>query len=116
MRWANCVAELPNTLAATGGRELKPALLAELAALPAGQLPLVQALRSGGYVDTSAMDLTVLGVDESSAVRAIRTGIFFTEIVINCGCGDDPMPIPGYCELLIEIDRRSAAARFTVSD
>lgn len=116
MRWVNCVAELPNTLAASDGRELKPALLAELAALPAGQLPLIQALRSGGYVDTKDMDLTVLGVDDASDVRAIRTGIFFTEIVINCGCGDDPMPIPGYCELLIEIDRQSATARFTVGD
>ncbi len=110
------MAELPITLATANNRKLKPALLTELVALPAEQLPLVQALCSGGYVDTRDMDLTVLGVEETNDVRVIRAGIFFTEIVINCGCGDDPMPIPGYCELLIEIDRQSAAARFTVSD
>ncbi len=106
--------ELPATLAAHGHNGLKQALLAELSALPPDQLPLHQAVNSGGFVGTDTLDLTLLAVDETADSLHIRSGIFFTEIVINCGCGDDPMPIPGYCELQITIDRRDATARFSL--
>ena len=41
-------------------------------------------------------------------------GVFFTEIVINCGCGDEPMPTNAYCELQLSIDKNTVAVRFAI--
>ena len=62
------------------------------------------------------MQVTVYGISEDIATIKAKIGVFFTEIVINCGCGDDPMPINAYCVLQVRIDRRTAAAAFTVLD
>lgn len=86
----------------------------ELENLHPGVLPLDQVTSQGGYVDDNDIVVTVLGVAEEDAAIVARVGIFFTEIVINCGCGDDPMPINAYCEMRIAIDKADATATASV--
>lgn len=89
-------------------------LKAELEALAASDLPLHQGVSQAGMVDAAPITVTVFSSEETEQSLATRVGVFFTEIVINCGCGDDPMPINAYCELLIGIDKLTAEATVTV--
>lgn len=87
-------------------------LKAELEQLAPGTLPLEQGVAQGGYVDDHHITVTVLHAEEAAQTIHARAGIFFTEIVINCGCGDDPMETNAYCELRIRIDKTTARADF----
>ncbi len=83
--------------------------------LGGGVLPLHDGVTRGGYVDDSDLELTLLSArDDGDAINA-RLGVFFTEIVINCGCGDDPMEEHVYCEMSVRIDKGSAKAEFAVT-
>lgn len=82
--------------------------------MKSGVLPLNSCVSKGGLVDDSNLGIMVLGAGEGKQVLKISVGIFFTEIVINCGCGDDPMEEHAYCEMEIEIDKATAEARFSV--
>lgn len=86
----------------------------ELEQLPPGVLPLDKAVIQGGYVDDSHITASVLHADEDEQAIHARTGIFFTEIVINCGCGDDPMETNTYCTMQIRIDKNTGQAEFEV--
>ena len=82
--------------------------------LPPGTLPLALATTQGGQVDDSDISVTLLAVrDDGNVIRA-RVMVFFSEIVGGCSCGDEPVSANGYCELVVSIDRRTAAAQFTV--
>jgi hypothetical protein len=89
-------------------------LKAELEALEPASLPLHLGVSQAGMVDDKAITATVLSSRDGDGAVEARAGVFFTEIVINCGCGDDPMPINAYCELLISIDKVTAEATITV--
>ncbi len=85
-----------------------------LKGLESGILPLDQGVYQGGFIDDSDMEVTVLGVrDERNCIQA-DVGIFFTEIVACCGCGDEPMAQNAYCEIEIEICKFTAEAVFRV--
>ena len=86
----------------------------ELEQLESGVLPLDKAVLQGGYVDDSHITATVLHADEDEQAIQARVGIFFTEIVINCGCGDDPMETNAYCVLQIRIDKTTGQTYFEV--
>jgi len=89
-------------------------LKAQIKALAPGSLPLEKGLTQGGYVDDSDIDITILHNNETDTEFSIKLGVFFTEIVINCGCGDDPMPINAYCEMRMLINKQTANAIFEV--
>ena len=95
--------------------EFSQTLKGELEQLAAGTLPLEKAVTQGGYVDDSHITATVLHAEEDAQAIQARAGIFFTEIVINCGCGDDPMETNAYAELRIRIDKSTARAEFEVT-
>jgi hypothetical protein len=40
----------------------------------------------------------------------IVVGVFFTEIVGGCSCGDEPVAVNGYVELSLRIERVDGAA------
>lgn len=105
---------LPGALRDWNSDAFPATLRAELLTLGKEGLPLHQATRQGGYVDDGTLEITLLGSREGDGVLEVRVGIFFTEIVINCGCGADPMPVHAYCALSIRIDRSTGAAIFTV--
>lgn len=105
---------LLNSLHAWQSASFLQILKAELEQLAPGSLPLDKAVNQGGYVDDSHITATILSTEESAQTIHARAGIFFTEIVINCGCGDDPMETNTYCELRISIDKTSGQADFAV--
>lgn len=79
-------------------------------------LPLEQGTMQGGYIGDDAITATVLRlVDQPGTIQA-HVGIFFTEIVICCGCGDDPMPANSYCEMRFDINKQTAEAEIKVID
>jgi len=90
------------------------ALKQELENLPAGTLPLEKGTNRGGFVDDSDISVTVINVAQSENSIQAKVGVFFTEIIVGCGCGDDPMPENAYCEMLISIDRTTFTAKFEV--
>lgn len=106
--------KLLNALNAWPSASFSQILKTELEHLETGSLPLDKAVRQGGYVDDSRITATVLSAKENATTIHARAGIFFTEIVINCGCGDDPMETNAYCELQISIDKTSGQTAFAV--
>jgi hypothetical protein len=101
-----------NSLHAWPSASFTETLKKELEQLPPGSLPLEKAVTQGGYVDDSHITATVLRADADEQAIHARAGIFFTEIVINCGCGDDPMETNAYCEMRIRIDKTTGQADF----
>lgn len=71
-------------------------------------LPLEKGTAQGGYVSDEPITATVLRVTDQTECVQVLVGIFFTEIVICCGCGDDPMPANVYCEMRFDIDKLTA--------
>jgi hypothetical protein len=105
---------LAGSLYAWGSDSFASALSAEIRNLPSGELPLTEATSQGGYVDDSNLEITVFHVGEDEHSIRANIGAFFTEIVICCGCGDEPMQTNGYCQIQVEIDKVTAEARFTI--
>jgi hypothetical protein len=90
------------------------ALKHELENLPAGTLPLEKGTSQGGFVDDSDISVTVIHIGQNDNSIQAKVGVFFTEIIVGCGCGDDPISENAYCEMLISIDKTTSAARFEV--
>ena len=88
----------------------------ELEHLPAGTLPLDKGVVQGGMVDDSNITATILSTAENATAIQAKVGIFFTEIVINCGCGEDPMPTNAYCEIRLSIDKTTAETDLDIID
>ncbi|MGD8803274.1 MAG: glucosamine--fructose-6-phosphate aminotransferase [Gammaproteobacteria bacterium] len=103
-----------DTLPASGSADFVHALKCQLESLPAGSLPLEQGTSQGGYVDDSDISVTVIRVSEKNGRIQGKIGVFFTEIVVGCGCGDDPFPVNAYCELQISLDKNTAEMEFEV--
>jgi len=104
--------KLLNSLRAWHSASFFQTLKNDLEQLEPGVLPLARAVTQGGYVDDSHITAIVLHAEEDTQTIHARAGIFFTEIVINCGCGDDPMETNAYCELRIRIDKTTGRTDF----
>ena len=103
---------LPELLAAWDSPEFLVALKRELEARQA-ELPLQQALAGSSAVFGDRIEVMLITSEaDADHVRAV-VGVFFSGIVAGCSCADDPTTVGAqneYCELLIAIDRRTAAA------
>jgi len=84
----------------------------ELTGLKPGILPLAGGLSRGGLVDAGDISVTVLNVTDNPQTIEAKVGVFFTEIVGGCSCGDDPSTENAYCELRVGIDKATAEAEF----
>jgi hypothetical protein len=71
-------------------------------------LPLHKGANEGGYCDASNLEVTILSLEQNAQVIRAMIGVFFTEVVANCSCGDEPLEKPAYCEMLLNIDRTTA--------
>lgn len=89
-------------------KELKRAL----ESLPPGSLPLEQGTSRGGFVDDSDISITVIKIRIEKDMIQARLGVFFTEIIVGCSCGDDPVEENAYCEMLLDIDKTSGETEF----
>lgn len=100
----------PDALRDWGNETFAQTLKAELRALGRGALPLQQGTTQGGLVDDSAIETTLLHARDAGGHLETRVGVFFTEIVGGCSCGDDPLQANAYCVLQIDIDKTSTEA------
>ena len=89
-------------------------LKSELGALEPGVLPLDKCGALGGYVDDSDVAVTIISLTESETCIDARIGVFFSEILAGCSCGDEPSPENAYCEIGVTIDKATAETQFTV--
>jgi hypothetical protein len=80
--------------------------------LEPGSLPLARGAVRGGLVDDTAIAVTILSTEAGDGFVEARVGVFFTEVVGGCSCGDEPAAEHAYCELRVRIDRQSGEARF----
>jgi hypothetical protein len=80
-------------------------------------LPLSAGTSQGGFVDDHRITATVLTVTDDECSIVADVGVFFTEIVAGCSCGDEPDSINAYCRMQIRIDKTTAEAEIDpVSD
>ncbi|MBI5462284.1 MAG: glucosamine--fructose-6-phosphate aminotransferase [Gammaproteobacteria bacterium] len=86
----------------------------EIAYLGKGVLPLDKGVTYGGAVDDSELTVTLLRSDDDGPVIVAHVGVFFTEVIGGCSCGDEPTPTPAYCELRIRIDKATAEAELAL--
>ena len=77
--------ELVNSLRDWNTDAFSRTLKHELEHLPSGSLPLERGVSQGGMVDDSNLAATVLSFNENKTAIQAKAGIFFTEIMINCG-------------------------------
>ena len=84
--------------------------------LAPADLPLSRACNAGGLIEDSRLAVTVISAYAALQVIHVRLGIFFSELVGGCSCGDEPYSQPGYCQLQVSIDRQTAEASFELLD
>jgi hypothetical protein len=102
---------LDKTLNAWGTSDFTPVLKQELAQY-ADQLPLQQGLSHGNYVTANPISVMINSVAETENTISIKAGIFYLGLMGGCSCADDPTPVSEsneYCEVLLDIDRTTAA-------
>lgn len=109
-------ASLPASLNAWGRPDFAQALKTEISQLAPGQLPLEQGATPGCYISPNPVTLLFVNARDAGHCLHITLGVFFTEIVVNCGCGVDPVEQHAQCHMQVEIDKHTAEARFRVVD
>ena len=105
---------LANALQKWPHESWKFALKREIESLPSDSLPLEAAVTRCGIVDDDNISVTVINTSQNSTSITATVGVFFTEIVAGCVCGEDPTAENAYCELLVRIDKITAAADITL--
>jgi hypothetical protein len=107
---------LEHALDAWATPEFEMVLKQELAQ-QAAQLPLQQGLSSSSSVaDTRITVVIHSAVDQGNVIR-VKAGIFYEGLVGGCSCAGDPTTDSEnteYCEVLLDIDKVSAAAAVTL--
>ena len=84
--------------------------------LAPADLPLSRACNAGGLIEDKRLAVTVISTDAALQAIHVRLGIFFSELVGGCSCGDEPYSQPVYCQLQVSIDRQTAEASFELLD
>lgn len=105
---------LPKSLLAWPSAEFNAVLKSEIELLEAGLLPLQQGLSHSSQVFGSGFSAMVIGANATADHLYVKVGIFYSGIVAGCSCAGDPTPVDAvneYCETLLEIDRKTAAAK-----
>ena len=107
---------LTDALRDWGTEKFEGTLKRELENLAAKCLPLHEGLGAGGLIDDSHLAVTVISARETGQFIHAKVGVFFTEIVGGCSCGDDPFTRPACSYLLVTIDKLTAVAGFVGVD
>jgi hypothetical protein len=93
-----------------GSEHFAATLKREILALGPSDLLLHRVTTQGGLVDGAGIDATILDTTEDDGALVVRVGIFFTEVVGGCSCGDEPASSQAYCEVQLRIDKDTAEA------
>ncbi|MES9990443.1 MAG: hypothetical protein ABW098_00700 [Candidatus Thiodiazotropha sp.] len=108
---------LPKAVDAWNSPEFNRVLKNELEMIDAEQLPLQQGLSLSSMVSAEPFSVIVIGSEERETVIRTRVSIIYSGIIAGCSCADDPTPLDlqtENCELVLEIDRLSAATRIVL--
>ena len=104
---------LPAALAAWDTPGFQAELKRELES-QAPALPLQQGVAYGGVADSSNLAVSVFSARGDDGAIHAEVGVFFTEVVAGCNCGDDPMDLHAYCVMRLSIDKVSTRATVEV--
>ena len=102
---------------AAWGTSVFESVLKQEMAQHADQLPLQQALASSSSVADAPITVLIQRVTELGGLIRVNAGIFYEGALGGCACANDPTPESNateYCEVLLEIDKTSAAATVTL--
>jgi hypothetical protein len=105
---------LVSSLRNFGSDSFTATLKRELETLGSGVLPLERGTTQGGRVDDSNLSATIIRVGEDAQFIRALVGVFFSEIVGGCSCGDEPVAENAYCEIQVLIDKQTGEAEFAV--
>lgn len=108
------MAKLDNAMRHWNTGEFTGALVRELQGLHPDTLLLHKAGNWGGPRDSDSFNVTVLSITDDKQRVYARIGVFFTEIIAGCSCGDEPAPTNGYCELLLKINKSTAETQVEI--
>ena len=109
--------QLPKSLADWNTRVFEDTLKKELEATSPAHLPLQRAVERGSYYSGNPFQAVIIGAEDKGDIIRAKAGFFFTSIIAGCNCSDDPTPpdeIQEYCELEIDIDKKSAEVTFEI--
>jgi hypothetical protein len=111
------MSRLAKSLNAWAKPNFEDVLRNELEQIDAAQLPLQQGLTTTSDVADSKRTVRIISVADGDECIRVKAGIFYAGIVAGCSCADDPTPVneqPEYCEVLLEIDKTTAATKITL--
>jgi hypothetical protein len=98
--------DVADAVRAHGSDGFAAALQHVLRGLPEGCLPIRG--EHGGRIDPRDLTLALLTERTVSlgdrALSEVRVGVFFTETVGGCSCGDEPFTVSGYQALTLILD------------
>jgi hypothetical protein len=100
---------LPQSLATWGTAGFAAVFKAELEAIPAAALGLQQAA-DWPLQNEVPVQVSLLSAKTEGFVIQMCVGVFFTETIAGCACGDAPLERQAYAELDVFIDCATAAA------
>ncbi len=86
----------------------------EVERLKNGDLPLTQGASISGYVDDEHLSVIMKHYSETDDELIVEFGIFFSEIIAGCSCGDDAPKENSYCDMRAVINKESTEALFEV--
>ena len=108
---------LTKTLNAWGTPAFEDILKSEVEQLDADLLPLQQGLTTSSHVTDSPRKVIIICAADDEGFIQVKAGIFYSGIIAGCSCADDPTPIDEqseYCEVQIEINKKTAEAMVTL--
>ena len=109
------VIQLPDSVRNWNSAEFSSCFKREIRGLPSGTLPLQSRGMQNGLVDDSDLSLILLQTTETEDTYTIKTGIFFSEIIGGCSCGDEPAAENAYCEIWVRIHKKTAEASISLA-
>ena len=105
---------LSDSLRAWDTEAFAKTLKREIQGLSPGLLPLHSCTRQGGMVDESNISASILTLSSTEDTIQVKLAVFFQEQVGGCSCHDDPVKENAYGEIMVNIDKRTADASFSV--
>jgi hypothetical protein len=106
--------KLDKALRAWGTPGFESILKQEIEQLGVNQLPLQQGLSNSSSVSDAPVTVVIINVAGMEDVIRVKAGIFYWGVTGGCSCAGDPgtdNEINEYCEVLLDIDKFSAATR-----
>jgi hypothetical protein len=111
--------QLTKVLSAWRTADFESILKKEIERMGAKELPLQQALSSSSYALDSNIKIIIINVAEAKNTLQVKAGIFYAGVIAGCHCADDPTPIdeqPEYCEVQVEINKKTADTQIVLLD